>query len=360
MIRPVTVFCGLLALGSGFYLYHAKHEVELIDKHIDRIAAETGALRADSRRLLDEWIRLGEPEQLHRYSDQYLGLTTIAPTQFARLGDLGNRLPPPRVEPPDAPAGGGGEDGSPSSQAAMSVQGTTDAGGGSQADDEDLPIPPIPPVLAASLAGSTGVDASRSAAPPPAKVAAELPGADEFHAAGQTKPLPAKQVDPRVADDPRALGQKMTPPKSAAPGAGPIMPDGQTLSQAVGQAFGPGPLALANKGDDIHIADSGATGPRRDARPTQSQPADPRGQMAQIPQRSQFPPQPGGQAQDQTPPARSPRQVQLQPPQLQPSQPQPQARMQAAPPGSLLGMSRGAAPVPLPAPMPVSATWPGR
>ena len=101
MIRPITVICWILALGAGLYLYRAKHEVELMDKHIEQIAKETSDLRTESRRLLDDWIRLGEPEQLHKYSDEYLGLKTIAPTQFARLSDLATRLPAPQADPPD-------------------------------------------------------------------------------------------------------------------------------------------------------------------------------------------------------------------------------------------------------------------
>ena len=96
MIRPITVICWCLVLLSGLYLYRAKHEVSVIDKRILQIAAETDALRADSRRQMDEWTRLGEPEQLRKYSDQFLGLKSLAPTQFVRVSDLAGRLPAPR------------------------------------------------------------------------------------------------------------------------------------------------------------------------------------------------------------------------------------------------------------------------
>ena len=104
MIRPITVICWILALGAGLYLYRAKHEVELMDKHIELLAKETTDIRADSRRLLDDWIRLGEPVQLQKYSDQYLGLKAISPPQFVRLADLPGKLPAPRAEPPEPPA----------------------------------------------------------------------------------------------------------------------------------------------------------------------------------------------------------------------------------------------------------------
>jgi hypothetical protein len=59
MIRPITMICWILALSAGLYLYRAKHEVELMDKHIDQIAKDTNNLRVESRRLMDDWIRLG-------------------------------------------------------------------------------------------------------------------------------------------------------------------------------------------------------------------------------------------------------------------------------------------------------------
>ena len=95
MIRPITVICWILALSAGLYLYRAKHEVELMDKHIEQIAKETNDIRAESRHLLDDWIRLGEPEQLHKYSDEYLGLKYVRPEQFVARSALPTRLPPP-------------------------------------------------------------------------------------------------------------------------------------------------------------------------------------------------------------------------------------------------------------------------
>jgi hypothetical protein len=249
MIRPITVICWILALGAGLYLYRAKHEVELMDKHIDKIAKQTSDLRAESRRLLDDWIRLGEPEQLHKYSDEYLGLKTIAPTQFARLSDLANRLPAPQTDPPDTqpdvvaqssdPAAGVPVPGASSAEgkssdgpaSGVSTAGvhpsTADAGGGdadqvNAAGDEDLPLPPIPPAtvpteVAVTLptvtapplqakpvtprpaAGQPELDAARARAIAAAR-------ADEQKAA---RPAPVMLADPRraPAQDETAPGQ---------------------------------------------------------------------------------------------------------------------------------------------------------
>ena len=104
MIRPLTVATFLLACGSGLYLYQSKHEVQVLDRTIERTVHETGALREQSRLLAAEWTMLNDPERLRQFSDTYLSLKTITPSQFTSLADLDNRLPAPRAEAP--PHGG--------------------------------------------------------------------------------------------------------------------------------------------------------------------------------------------------------------------------------------------------------------
>src|ERR1700692_4718454 len=100
MIRPLTVATFLLACGSGLYLYQSKHEVELLDRTIERTVHDTGALREQSRLLAAEWTMLKDPERLRQFSDTYLSLKTIAPSQFTSLTDLDSRLPAPSPEAP--------------------------------------------------------------------------------------------------------------------------------------------------------------------------------------------------------------------------------------------------------------------
>ena len=100
MIRPLTIATFLLACGSGLYLYQSKHEVQLLDRTIEKTVHETGALREQSRLLAAEWTMLNDPERLRQFSDTYLSLKTITPSQFTSLADLDNRLPAPRVEAP--------------------------------------------------------------------------------------------------------------------------------------------------------------------------------------------------------------------------------------------------------------------
>src|SRR5580700_4415514 len=138
MIRPITVVCWLLALGAGFYLYLAKHEVELMDKHIEQVARATTDTRAESRHLLDEWIRLGEPEQLRKYSDEYLGLKAVMPTQFVRLSDLPTHLPAPRTDPVDGTIETAAQ---PETSPVAPDQTTADT---DETSADALPVPPIP------------------------------------------------------------------------------------------------------------------------------------------------------------------------------------------------------------------------
>src|SRR4051812_6200144 len=104
MIRPLTVVSFLMACGSGLYLYQSKHEVQLLDRSIEKTVRETGTLRDQSRLLSAEWSMLNDPERLRQFSDTYLNLKSISPVQFTSLADLDSRLPAPRVEVPAPPA----------------------------------------------------------------------------------------------------------------------------------------------------------------------------------------------------------------------------------------------------------------
>jgi hypothetical protein len=153
MIRPLTIATCLLACGSGLYLYQSKHEVQLLDRTIERTVHDTGSLREQSRLLAAEWTMLNDPERLRQFSDTYLSLKTIAPPQFTSLADLDSRLPAPRKEEAPPPNVDVQEPGSVVADAAS--PGVPDA---APADavvaDEDLPVPPIPATPAAVVASA--------------------------------------------------------------------------------------------------------------------------------------------------------------------------------------------------------------
>jgi hypothetical protein len=144
MIRPLTIVTFLMASGSGLYLYQSKHEVQLLDRTIERTVHETSALRDQSRLLVAEWTMLNDPERLRQFSDTYLSLKTITPAQFSSLADLDNRLPAVKVEPPhveEAPVV------AETVPQAVPVVGDTVAGETPSAPveaEEVLPVPPLP------------------------------------------------------------------------------------------------------------------------------------------------------------------------------------------------------------------------
>jgi hypothetical protein len=150
MIRPLTIATCLLACGSGLYLYQSKHEVQLLDRTIERTVHDTGALREQSRLLAAEWTMLNDPERLRQFSDTYLSLKSIAPSQFTSLADLDNRLPAIRPEaPPQTP-----DEMAPVTAESTPLGVPDSTSPEAVVADEDLPIPPIPAVPPASIVAS--------------------------------------------------------------------------------------------------------------------------------------------------------------------------------------------------------------
>lgn len=337
MIRPITLVCTMLALGSGLYLYHAKHEVEEMDKKMAKIAKDTAAIRADSRHLMDQWIGLGEPGVLKKYSDEFLGLKGVMPTQFVRMADLASRLPPPGMAAPEGATDDAGDEmvangaanGAAPENATLVVPVGVDAG---KAEPEPQTAAPVPPVrLAPPLVQGVknDVPGPKSATAP--KVAAMKP--------------PAPTVPQPVVAQP-----------VASPSAAQLA--GQPQSQPVGQPVGQ-PAAVAKQDPRPRVPLQAAVAPvpaSVAAAPRPFVPAPTARPAAPVQAASLPPVQP--RPQDQ---ARQP--VQAQPaaaPASAPSSASWAANQPMVRQGSLLGMSHGNVPAPVPLPTPVSATWPAR
>ncbi len=149
MIRPFTLICMLLACGAGLYLYQTKHAVQLLDRDIAQTVQATTAARDRAGVLRAEWTLLNDLERLRALSDQYLQLRPVTPGQFTTLAELPNRLPAPRVAPPEPEAS---PEPQPDLISALPAQGTPDASAPAageaargEADIADLPTPPVPP-----------------------------------------------------------------------------------------------------------------------------------------------------------------------------------------------------------------------
>jgi hypothetical protein len=184
MIRPLTVATFLMACGSGLYLYQSKHEVQMLDRTIEKTVHDSEALREQSRLLAAEWTMLNDPDRLRQFSDTYLNLKTINPAQFTSLADLDAKLPTPRVE--------------------VSSSGSDETPVAAEAEPQPMPEPPqglfhqealpVPPAPAVHPAQPTATNAH----PSENKVAAARPVIVEApaRAAAVAEPRPSEQRVP--------------------------------------------------------------------------------------------------------------------------------------------------------------------
>ncbi len=221
MIRPITIVTFLMACGSGLYLYQSKHEVQLLDRTIEKSVRDTTALREQSRLLSAEWTMLNDPERLRQFSDTYLSLKSINPAQFTSLTDLDNRLPAPQIETPapapvetpiaaaDQPSMDGDE-----SDDADTAPTATAAASAVAAEPEAMPLPPIPTARPPQVATSAPhpTEAKVAIARPP--VVADVKPAEPRPAEPRTAPRLAEvRPEPRVAE-PRAPEARTPEPRA--------------------------------------------------------------------------------------------------------------------------------------------------
>lgn len=240
MIRPLTIVTFLMASGSGLYLYQSKHEVQLLDKTIERTVHETSTLRDQSRLLAAEWTMLNDPERLRQFSDSFLSLRTIAPSQFTSLADLDSRLPAVHIEPPhveEVPVAA--VPGAPPSEAAPAEPDSPAVA----EEQEDLPVPPMPaapPMVAAAPRPPVEhkVAAPRPAEPaPPRAVATAEPRPTELH--------PARPPENRAAEARTAEAKPAEMHASAAPPRPPLQARQAAPAPVVAMAPKPAPVVTA-------------------------------------------------------------------------------------------------------------------
>jgi len=224
MIRPLTIATCLLACGSGLYLYQSKHQVSVLDRTIERTVHDTNALREQSRLLAAEWTMLNDPQRLQQFSETYLTLKSIAPTQFTSLADLDSRLPAPQPEAPPAAEPSPGTDEQAPAAVVADVASTDAADPASDAAvvaDDALPVPPIPAMPAmpkpATVAAVAHAD-TRTAERTPVSRAADNPSRSVAIADARPfdqRPNLQRQFDPRPSEprqfEPRQAEQRVVP-----------------------------------------------------------------------------------------------------------------------------------------------------
>jgi hypothetical protein len=347
MIRPLTIATCLLACGSGLYLYQSKHEVQLLDRTIERTVRDTNTLREQSRLVAAEWTMLNDPERLRQFSDTYLNLRTITPSQFTSIADLNNRLPAPDAE--QSPRGTDDEElapvavatppsntldaASPATVAPATV--ATDTAASPAAADEVLPVPPIPTMRSAPAVASVARPAEIRTAD---RVPAFRPAADTQ--ARSVATADARGFDQRASDqrgsDQRGSDQRAFDQRAS---------DQRASDQRVVDQRGVDQRVADQRGVDQRVVDQRGAEPR----------VAPRVAEARMDLRSPAvpPPRPivlGG--------VRPPLQASGPVNTAQMPAPSRSAMVATAAPysGSLLGMARGTTP-PAPRPTPVNATY---
>ncbi|MGD0102813.1 MAG: hypothetical protein ABSC06_02100 [Rhodopila sp.] len=218
MIRPLTIATCLLAFGSGLYLYESKHEVQVLDRTIERTVHDTSALREQSRLLAAEWTMLNDPERLRQFSDTYLRLKTITPSQFTSIADLNSRLPAPRTEAP--PRGSDDQDTVPVATETAPGNVLPDQVAAGAVANEDLPVPPIPAARPA-MTVAVVAHAMPDRPPIPRPVAADSPARPGVVADG--RPFDQRNLDQHPADQHAAARFADARPMQAAPQFRPII-----------------------------------------------------------------------------------------------------------------------------------------
>lgn len=316
MIRPLTIATFLMACGSGLYLYQSKHEAQVLDRMIEKSVRDATAYRDQSRLLAAEWTMLNDPETLRRFSDIYLKLKTITPSQFTSLADLDSRLPP--IELP------------------ASSQGM---------DQEEPPLAvaevPVATVPAAARAAGISTDAA------PAIVSDDVfRGAPRLSAPAFVRPPERKSVASRPA--PADAAYRPTVPVPV-PAYKPPVTEAAYKPYGADTVFKPYAMTAAPPPRDLASAESRPAEPRsgnpRPADRGSSRPAEARGtdtRLADI-------------RQPMTPAQPRPVVAAAPPPTTTTSRPSFQGPGQDSSGGSLLGMARGSAQPPAPRPVAVNA-----
>jgi hypothetical protein len=223
MIRPLTIATCLLACGSGLYLYQSKHEVQVLDRRIEKTVHDANALREQSRLLAAEWTMLNDPQRLQQFSNTYLTLKSIAPTQFTSLADLDSRLPAPEAPPPPQ----GTDEQTPAAVVADAAPAdvpdpTTDA---AVVADDDLPVPPIPVMPPAPVVASVARPDTRTADRIPASHAAVVDNQVRPVAVADVRPSDQRAPDQRAYER-HPYEQRVAPRvvEARADGRTPIVP----------------------------------------------------------------------------------------------------------------------------------------
>lgn len=103
MMRPISLLCMLLAIGSGLHLYRVKYRAQVLDREIQATLRAADDTRARAGLLRADYALLNDPIRLQELVDQHLQLKSTQPGQFTTLAEMERRLPPIGIAPPEPP-----------------------------------------------------------------------------------------------------------------------------------------------------------------------------------------------------------------------------------------------------------------
>jgi hypothetical protein len=223
MIRPITCLCALAACGAGLYLYQSKHQVQLLDRQIERTAHAIDATREQTKVLRAEWTLANDPDRLQQLAGQLLTLKPIVPSQFTSMAELDNRLPAVRAPDPLPPPP------QPDAPAAASAPLVAVAEPAKPIELPQLPAAPPPAAASKQVASVT---------PPPAerKPVAAMAPAEPRPSADQRSIVARPVVRPVVTADlvrPRPLAPPVAQPVVQ---SAPVAPPPQFTGSLLGMA----------------------------------------------------------------------------------------------------------------------------
>jgi len=202
MIRPFTCVCMVLALGSGLYLYQAKHRAQLLDREIEATMRARDAAQARAGVLRAEWTLQNDPERLAALAERFLALKTVAPGQFTTMAELDKRLPPVRA--PEPTPGETTDEATPVAAAPAPEPPKTAAIPEAKPEPPKRDIAAAPPPRPAPVKVATAAQRPPERRPVPAVAAARVATAETRSvftpvAAATPRPLPAPYVAPAPA-----------------------------------------------------------------------------------------------------------------------------------------------------------------
>jgi len=98
-LRHTTALFLLLAGGLSMIMFSVKYQVHDLEAEHQRLVQELDDERRALHVLRAEWANLNDPKRIKTLAEQYLGMTSMMPSQVNTIGDLQD-VPLRKIEQP--------------------------------------------------------------------------------------------------------------------------------------------------------------------------------------------------------------------------------------------------------------------